>query len=126
MADVIEYPEEILVWLETLPAEACDDPKNRLAQFDGETKSRVQSFFLRQGGAREITVPGHVANPRWFASAPDATRQTDSRSKRALPADRFKFRDLRGKATPEFHAVQLIGSTIHAPDGAGVPSAGFT
>ena len=126
MADVIEHPEEILVWLANLPAEAFDDTQNRIAQLDGETESRVQSFFLRQGHAREMTVPGHIANPRWFAIAPDATRQTDSRSKRALPRDRFKFRNLHGRGTPEFHAVQLIGLTIHAPDGAAVPSTGFT
>ena len=117
-ADVIEHPEQILVWLAAPPAETFEDTQNLTVEPDGKTETRVQSLFQREGRAREITVPDHIGNPRWFAVAPDAARQADSRSKRALAGDRFKLRDLNGTRMPKVRAAQFIGRSIHGPDDA--------
>src|SRR5262245_48175615 len=104
--DMSKHFQKIIVRLGNLTAKTLHHADHFVADFDGKTDAGVQALLDRRRRARKITVVGHVANPLWFAAAPDSPRQTYARRKLGPAGEGFElgYAD-RGKA-PKVHTGQ--------------------
>src|SRR5918992_5108766 len=85
----------------------------------------MQPLFGGHRGARQIVIRGEIADPDWFAAAPNSARQANTASKATLLRVGLKLRHLEGWYVPHFNASQFVSSLIYAPYSAPIPAGAF-